>query len=130
MSSPRLFFDGHCNLCNGFVDFLIRHDRSKKILFGSLQGKAAAASLPPHFRELLPSVVLVENGEIYSRSSAALKALALLGGIYKLGLIFFLVPRPIRDWVYDLIAKNRYAWFGRRDTCRLPSPEERERFLD
>lgn len=124
-----LFFDGHCNLCNHVIDFLIRRDRRGVLNYAPLQGKTAKVKLSPDLYESLPSVVLLDGDEVYLRSGAALRAIAMLGGIYSLAKIFLLVPTPLRDFVYDLIANNRYKLFGRRETCRLPTPEEKERFL-
>jgi predicted DCC family thiol-disulfide oxidoreductase YuxK len=124
-----LFFDGHCNLCNHFIDFLIRRDRRGVLNYAPLQGKTAKVKLAPNLYMSLPSVVFLDGDEVYLRSGAALRAIAMLGGIYSLAKIFLLVPAPLRDFVYNTIANNRYRIFGRRETCRLPTPEEKERFL-
>ena len=126
---PVLFFDGVCNLCNGFVDFLVRRDRKRKFRFAPLQGKTAAYGLPDEAREA-DSFVLALQGELYVRSTAALKVLASLGGLWSLASALLWIPVPIRDTAYRLIARNRYRWFGRKDSCRLPSEEERTLFLD
>ncbi len=123
-----LFFDGVCNLCNGFVDFLIHRDSN--LLFAPLQGKAAQQYLPKEFTQSMPSVVLWSEGNIKIKSDGALAVLGELGGVWVLMKVFWLVPKFLRDMVYDFVAHNRYRMFGKRDTCRLPTAEERERFLE
>lgn len=125
-----VFFDGVCNLCNGFVDFLIRRDPNDRLRFAPLQGETAKKLVPAAWREELSSVVLWQDGRCSRESAAAVRALATLGGVWKLALVFLVVPALLRDFIYRGIARNRYRWFGQRETCRLPSPEERERFLD
>jgi predicted DCC family thiol-disulfide oxidoreductase YuxK len=128
-----VLFDGVCNLCNGFVNFLIDRDPEGRLVFGALQTEGARklmrdAGLPD--REL-ESVVAIEAGRAYVRSTAALRILLRLGGPWVLlARLALLVPRPLRDRVYDILAKRRYAWFGTRDTCRIPTPELEARFLD
>ena len=125
-----LFFDGVCNLCNRTVDFLIRRDKKHALRFAPLQGTSAQELLDSSKFEALPSVVLLDKSGVYQRSSAVLRAVAKLGGLWPLMKVFLIVPRPIRDAVYNWIAKNRYKWFGKRDSCRLPTTEERAMFLD
>ena len=124
-----IYFDGHCNLCNRFVDFLISRDEKQKLKFAPLQGETAAAKLPLEYRERLGTVVLDLSGRYFVRSSAAILAVSELGGLYRLSRIFLVIPRIIRDWAYRYVARNRYLWFGRRDTCRLPSEKEKAQFL-
>lgn len=125
---PVLFFDGVCNLCNGFVDFLVKRDRKRIYRYAPLQGKTADYALPSDVRGA-DSFVFCLRGEVYLRSSAALKVLAGLGGVWSLARFLLWIPIPVRDGIYRLIATNRYRVFGRKDTCRLPRPEERELFL-
>jgi predicted DCC family thiol-disulfide oxidoreductase YuxK len=125
-----IFFDGHCNLCNRFVDFLISRDRKHRLKFAPLQGLTAATRLAPEYREKLGTVVLEKDGRAYVRSTAAILAVAELGGRYRLAKVFLIIPKLLRDLVYRYIAKNRYLWFGRRDTCRVPTEQERAQFLD
>lgn len=130
MGQRILFFDGVCNLCNGFVDFLIRKDSHARLLFAPLQGKTAEARLSPSVRTSMKSVVLLEDDKIYDQSDAVLRALGLLPGPW-CGLAFLkILPKFLRDAIYDRIARSRYRIFGRRDTCRVPTPHERARFLD
>ena len=128
---PALFFDGVCNLCNNSVDWIIRHDKKRYFRFGSLQGETARQVVPEYAAEAgLSTVVLVTEQGQYIRSSAIGRVLKGLGGFWKfLGTFFLLVPRPIRDWGYKRIAKGRYKRWGKRESCRLPTSEERELFL-
>ncbi len=124
-----VFFDGVCNLCNGFVDFLIRRDRRGTLRFASLQGETAAKLLPDPVRSGLSSVVLWRDGQLLRESNAALVAITLLGWPWKVLGALLVVPPPLRDFIYRWIADNRYTWFGKRETCRMPSPEEKDRLL-
>jgi len=129
---PIILFDGVCNLCNTSVQFILKRDRRSRFRFASLQGPAGQALLQ---RSGLPadhldSFVLVENNKVYTRSSAALRVISRLGGGYTLFYVFWIIPRPIRDGIYDWVARHRYRWFGKEDSCWLPRPEWKERFLD
>lgn len=126
-----LFFDGVCNLCNRSVDFVINRDKTRKFRFASLQGETAAKYAPEYAAEAgLSTVVLLTGHGKYIRSTAIVHVLKGLGGVWKvLGFLLQIIPRPIRDWGYKLVVKNRYRWAGKRDTCRLPTPEERAVFL-
>lgn len=126
---PIIFFDGVCHLCNGFVDAMIQRDPKARIQFAPLQGDTAAKALTADERALLDSVILLTEGRKYHRSEAVLRSLVLLGGTYKIFQLGFLIPGFLRDKIYAWVAKNRYAWFGERDFCRLPLPEERDRLL-
>jgi len=130
-SNPTLFFDGVCNLCNASIDWLIRHDKKRVFRFAPLQGETAQRMVPDFTgAEGLSTIVLVDENGRRIRSSAALGALVHLGGGWSLlGRVLMVIPRPIRDWGYRLIARNRYRWFGQKDTCRLPTPAERAQFL-
>ena len=125
-----IFFDGVCNLCNSFVDFLVRRDREHLFDFAPLQGSTARQLLPPHIPAELRSVVLWSQGEVHEKSDAALMILPQLGGLFYLLRAGWLVPKGLRDMIYDLVARNRYRLFGKRETCRLPTADERGRFLD
>lgn len=140
---PILFFDGVCGLCNGFVDFLMARDKRGAFRFAALQGETAAAALAPEDlpgeasppqgggdgAEALRSVILRDGEGLHRRSEAAIRCLAGLGGYWSLANLLRLVPRPLRDLGYDFIARHRYRWFGKRETCRMPTPAERGRFL-
>ena len=128
---PVILFDGVCNLCNGFVQFVIARDRRAVFRFASLQSGAAAALFNEHQHDgVLPdSVVLVEEGRVYTQSSAALRVARRLGFPWNVSGALLVVPRPLRDAVYAWVARNRYAWFGKRDVCMVPTPDLRGRFL-
>jgi len=133
-----ILFDGTCNLCDGWVRWLLPRDRRSCLRYGALQGASAAAIRRRHPE--LPSadetIVLVEAPgspaeRVRVRSGAVLAALARLGGGWRiLAALLRLVPRPLRDAVYGFVARRRQRWFGRRDACRAPAPAERARFLD
>ncbi len=132
-----LFFDGVCGLCNRSVDFVLSRDRRGTIRFAPLQGETAKQVLSSEFR--VPSaktqsfdtiIWLDSSSREFVRSAAAVRVLWRLGGVWSLiGWLLWLIPRPLRDVGYRLVAANRYRWFGKKETCRLPSPAERERFL-
>ena len=129
-----VFFDGICNLCNGYVDFLIRRDRTRSLMFASLQsqaGEEVSRAAPTAARaDAYYSVFLLDtDGQIYERSDAILKASASLGGMYRALVALWLVPRPIRDVVYRGVARWRFRMFGTRQSCRIPTPQERAMFL-
>lgn len=130
-SQPVLFFDGVCGLCNRFVDFLLKHDTRGRVSLAPLQGETAAASLPGHVLHELDTVVFLEGDQWQIRSSAIVRIFWKLGGIWSLlGTLLWIVPKPIRDLAYRVIAANRYRLFGKHDTCRMPTAAERARFLD
>ncbi|MDH5764154.1 MAG: DCC1-like thiol-disulfide oxidoreductase family protein [Nitrospinota bacterium] len=126
---PILFFDGVCGFCNGFIDFLLQEDKHRIYQFSPLQGDAAKQFLDEAHRSQLDNLALWDNKVTLIKSSAVLKCLSDIGGLWGLSRIFYLVPSSLRDFVYDLIARNRYHYFGKRGTCRFPTPEERTRFL-
>lgn len=130
MSAERIvFFDGVCGLCNSFVDRLLRVDRKGRLRFAPLQGSTARERLPAGMADAMESVVYLRDGVVIQRSDAALWILIDLGGWRALYRALFIVPRFVRDGVYAWIARNRYRWFGKREACRLPTSEERLRFL-
>lgn len=124
-----VFFDGVCHLCNGFVDAVISKDKKHTYLFAPLQGTTAKDLLSEKDRTDLDTVVYFEAGKLYYRSSAILKIMTGLGGVYKLLAVAWILPTPLRDFLYKIVAKNRYSWFGERDFCRLPTPDERSYLL-
>jgi predicted DCC family thiol-disulfide oxidoreductase YuxK len=121
-----------CNLCNAVVAFVIPRDPRAHFRFAPLQSEAAARLLRDagSTGRLNETVVLVENGSLYVRSTAALRVARRLPFPWFLAWAFIAVPRPIRDWAYDVVARHRYRWFGKRDTCMVPTPDIRGRFLD
>ena len=126
---PILFFDGVCGLCNGLVNVLLRADRNGVLRFAALQGETARQRLEPAFIARLDTLVLLDGHGQTVRSEAVLRALGHLGGAWRASALLRAVPRPIRDRLYGALAARRYRWFGRRDTCRVPTPAERGRFL-
>jgi predicted DCC family thiol-disulfide oxidoreductase YuxK len=129
---PRnaFLFDGVCNLCNASVDFIVRRDPNANVQFAALQSETAIRLMPGLDLDAgMNSSLLIQDGVVYQRSTAALRVARLMRWPWPMMYVFILVPRPIRDMVYNWIARNRYRWFGQRDTCRLPSAEEASRFL-
>ena len=127
-----LLFDGVCNLCNGAVNFIIDHDPKGHFKFSALQsdfGQEQLAKLGYDQQEF-DSLVLLSGDKVYKKSSAALRIAKKLNGLYPLLYIFIIVPPFIRHAVYDIIARNRYKWFGKRDSCRMPTPELKSRFVE
>lgn len=126
-----LLFDGVCNLCNHTVQFIIKRDKGAKFKFAALQSDIGQALLKKYDLPLkdFESFVLIRKGNYYQRSSAALQVAKLLGWPWKLFYIFLLIPKFIRDFFYNLVSNSRYNVFGRQDSCMIPSPELKERFL-
>ncbi len=125
-----VYFDGYCNVCNAFVNFLILRDKKRVLKFASLQSRTAETRLPRGFSEDVNTMVFEDNGKITVRSTGALNAIAALGGIWRLAKVLQIIPRVVRDGFYDWFAEHRYVWFGKRETCRIASIEERAQFLD
>ena len=127
-----VLFDGVCHLCNGFVRFVIARDPHGRFQFGALQSASARRVLELHDTpDPLPdTVVLVEDGKVFTRSTAALRIARRLTFPWPLVSAFLVVPRPLRDGIYALIARHRYGWFGRREQCMVPASALRSRFID
>ncbi|MBT2663575.1 thiol-disulfide oxidoreductase DCC family protein [Bacillus sp. ISL-45] len=127
---PVILFDGVCNFCDASVQFILDRDDKELFRFASLQSDAGQELLKKHnVPDDVDSMILIENGKVYYKSSAALRISRHLRGAWKLLYVFMIVPAPIRNIVYDLIAKNRFKWFGQKDSCMLPPPNVRKRFL-
>ncbi len=126
-----LLFDGVCNLCNRLVQFVIRRDPQGKFYFASLQSVRGQQLLQKHHLSThdLDSFVYIRGNRCDTKSTAALHLFKELGGWWRLLYGFILFPRPLRDAVYNWIAKNRYRWFGKQETCMIPTPEMKKRFL-
>ncbi|OKL37765.1 thiol-disulfide oxidoreductase DCC family protein [Domibacillus mangrovi] len=125
-----ILFDGECNFCDSSVQFIIKRDPKGLFHFASLQSEAGQKLLKKHnIPTDIDSMVLMEKEKTYYKSSAALMICRHLQGAWKLFYIFILIPSPIRHIVYDWIAKNRYKWFGKKESCMLPPPSSRKRFL-
>jgi predicted DCC family thiol-disulfide oxidoreductase YuxK len=128
---PIILFDGICNLCNGAVQYVIKHDPEGLFRFASLQSDSGQQLLAEYRLEQTDfnSFVLIDENKVFTRSTAALRVAKKLKGLIRLSGGFIFVPSLIRDGVYDLIAKNRYKWFGKKDSCMIPTPELESRFL-
>ena len=126
-----LFFDGYCNLCNGLVDWVMKQDRRQTIQFASLQGKSAAEKLNLSSSKIdFDTVIYYKDQQTFERSNAILELLNDLGGFWRLFYTFKVIPVFVRDFIYNWVAKNRFRFFGRRETCRMPTPNEKARLLD
>lgn len=128
---PVVLFDGVCNFCNSSVQFIIRRDPDGHFHFAALQSEVALKLLADHgwHSHRLDSIVLLDSGRVYTESTAALRIARQLKGWPKLTAFLIAVPRPLRDPVYRLVARYRYRWFGKRESCMLPTPDVRGRFL-
>ncbi|MEW6468099.1 MAG: thiol-disulfide oxidoreductase DCC family protein [Bacteroidota bacterium] len=128
---PVILFDGVCNLCNRSVSFVIRNDRKGLFRFAALQSEKGRELRKQYGLDKADadSYILIENGKAYLKSTASLRTLRKLRGLYPLLYLFILVPRFIRDAVYDWVARNRYKWWGKRESCMVPSPEIQNRFI-
>jgi predicted DCC family thiol-disulfide oxidoreductase YuxK len=126
-----VLFDGVCNFCNSSVNFIIDHDKHNRFKFAALQTEAGQELLKKHNlpTEDFDSFILVDGDRYYKKSSASLHTVKEFPGLWKLLYAFIIVPPFIRDIFYNIIAKNRYKWFGKRDECRMPTKELREKFL-
>lgn len=136
-SNPVLLYDGLCGFCSRGVQRILRFENQKTMLFAALQSDYGKSLVGRHAElEGVDSVVFVEPGarpdkeKVFVRSDAVLHIARYLGGLWKLALVAHIVPRPVRDYLYDQFAKRRYRWFGKLDACLIPSPEVRARFLD
>lgn len=127
-----MLFDGVCTLCNRTVDFIIRHDRARRFRYGSLQsGKGRILlekfNLP---QDRLDSIVVIDAGRVYRKSEAALHIARELNAPWRFAAVLRVLPRGLRDGIYDWVARHRYAWFGKRKTCRVPTEAEKQLFLE
>lgn len=131
VSPPILLFDGFCNLCNASVQAIIKRDPRGLIQFASLQSEAAQDLFKKHSLPVadLDSVVLIASGKIFIKSAAVLQVARELGGYYSFLYALRIIPGCIRDSIYDWVAKNRYGWFGKRDSCMIPTEALKNRFL-
>jgi predicted DCC family thiol-disulfide oxidoreductase YuxK len=126
-----ILFDGVCNFCNSSVNFIIKHDKKEHFLFASLQSDVAKEILL-QFNERKNtgnSIILISGEHLYTKSTAALNIAKKLNSGICLTYVFIIIPSYLRDWVYDIIAKNRYKWFGKKENCMIPSAKIKERFL-
>ena len=126
-----ILFDGMCNFCNTSVNKIIKYDKKNVFKFAAIQSDAGKKLLTELSIDTLKidSILLIENNTLFAKSTAVLKIAKQLSGLYKLGYAFIIIPLFIRDTIYNFIAKNRYKWFGKKESCMIPSIEVREKFL-
>lgn len=129
---PVILFDGICNYCNGVINFIIRQDKKKVFLFATLQSNFGQKILKENNLpvDVFETFLLLDKDKLYKKSTAGLRLYNKLPWYWKWTQLFWIFPRFIRDAVYSLVAKNRYKWFGKKETCMVPTPELRDRFLD
>ncbi|MFP9190729.1 thiol-disulfide oxidoreductase DCC family protein [Natronosalvus vescus] len=129
---PIILFDGVCNLCNGFVQYIAPRDDDERFYYASLQSPAGVELLERHDlpTDELESVVLIEGDDVYVKSGAALRTAYHLGGLYRLLWPFRVLPKRFRNWCYDFVANRRYRWFGKKDQCMMPTGNLQDRFLE
>jgi predicted DCC family thiol-disulfide oxidoreductase YuxK len=127
---PVILFDGFCNLCNGTVNFLLKQDSKKQFRFASLQSETGKVLRNQHqISEEIDSVIFIKSETAYFKSDAVFEIAGMLPYPWKIAVFLKFIPKKIRDYFYDVIAKNRYHWFGKRQTCRVPTSEENEFFI-
>jgi len=126
-----ILFDGVCNLCNSTVTFVIKRDKKDVFRFAALQDEAGKRLIKKHAIDIskVDSILFVDGVKMFSKSTAALKIAKNMSGLYPLIYAFMIVPKFIRDWIYDYVARNRYRWYGKKDSCMIPTPELRRKFL-
>jgi predicted DCC family thiol-disulfide oxidoreductase YuxK len=131
LENKMIIFDGVCLLCNTWVDFLIKHDKKEKLKFVAMQSEISRKLLSRlEYQTVTDTIVYFEKGNIFIKSTAVIRIAMQLGFPYSMMAGFYVIPLWIRDKIYDHIARNRYKWFGRKESCRIPEEEIRHRFLD
>ena len=131
-SNGIILFDGVCNLCNSSINFVIDRDKDAYFRYAPLQSETGQRFLKEHDKSLedFDSIILVEGDNYYTKSTAALRIARRLSGLWPVLNVFIIIPAVVRNYFYDIIASNRYKWFGKSDTCRIPTPELKKLFLD
>ena len=131
-SAPVVLFDGVCKLCDGSVIFILNRDRKGRLKLAPLQSDYAHKVIATHVLQpgWMDSILLLEGDRLSGKSTAILRITKYLDGLWPLCVVFLIIPRFIRDFLYDIVAKNRYRWFGKYDTCRLPDPKFEDRFYN
>ncbi len=129
-----ILFDGVCNLCNNAINFIIKHDKKDTFRYASLQSDIGKELIEQRNIDTskLDSILLIEQKKMiyFHKSTAALHIAKQLSGLYPFLSVFLILPKFLRDWVYDIVAKNRYKWFGKKESCMIPTPELRALFID
>ncbi len=127
-----ILFDGVCNLCNGTVNFVADRDPDLHFRMASLQSETGQKLLDRYQlpKDNFETIILIEDGKTFTHSTSILRILKRLNGLWPMLSVFLLLPSPLRDWCYQWISGNRYRWFGKEDTCRIPTPEMAHRFLE
>lgn len=129
--SSIVFFDGVCGLCNHAINFLMARDQHRRLRFAPLQGVTASKLVPSEVRDKLDTFVFSDRGRLFYRSTAFARILMRMGGFWRLlGVLLWVIPSPIRNLGYRLVSRVRYRLFGKHESCRLPTPEERALFLE
>ena len=128
---PIILFDGVCNFCNGAISFVLKQDKKGVFLFAPLQSEAGQKLLQQYKlpTKEFDSFVLIDNGQVYTKSAASLRVMNKLPWYWKETQVLKIIPATFRDAIYDFIARNRYKWFGKKKQCMVPTPEIRSRFL-
>jgi predicted DCC family thiol-disulfide oxidoreductase YuxK len=130
LPSPIVFYDGECGLCSRAVQWFLKRDHRSRLHFAPLQGETAAAVLPAQDDNPMSwSIILRDDQGVHDRSDAALRAVAHLGGLWRVAKVPLILPRVLRDSVYRFIARNRYRWFGTHESCWMGDADTRARFL-
>lgn len=130
LRKPVVLFDGVCNLCNSSVDFLVRNEKGNQLRFASLQSEIGQEIIATSKLDTIPdSILLYHKGELKYKSQAILSICKYLKFPWSFGIIFKIAPSFISDLVYDWVARNRYSWFGKKESCRIPTQEEIDKFL-
>lgn len=131
-AGPIIVFDGVCNFCNAWIQFVLRRDSSGEFLFAPAQRTTGAGLLAEagYAPSSLETILLIADGVVYAKSDAIIEICSRFGGAWRLARMVRLLPRALRDWAYDGVARNRYAIAGRRSTCVVPETSRRARFLD
>ena len=127
---PIVFVDGVCGLCNRYIDVLYKLDSKRnRLKFAALQGETAKKFISAETIDQLNTVVIYIEGKLYYQSSGVLKLCAFLPWYCQWLQVFLILPKAFRDWIYNWVSKNRYKWFGKKENCRIPTPEERTKFM-
>jgi predicted DCC family thiol-disulfide oxidoreductase YuxK len=129
MEKAVVLFDGVCNFCDSSVQFIMKHDYKQKFQFASIQSEAGSQLVEQYNLKQMDSVFVIADGKAYVKADAPLYIVRHFKMPWKLFIVFRILPKKVRNIGYDYIAKNRYKWFGKKETCRIPTQEERERFL-